>query len=414
MWFLELGPRGWRGCMRPVGDWVMRSGHLLVLAAWSWGLGGCGGYQYYNRAQYVHRDDAALRFSQDDTGAIFFKTTYFYPVRDWFDWRWHWSCLSGKPLSASNLSANGVVANSSFYTNRAIAGVSGAVLARGAGTGQRPVGPWQVDKVKEGGGTVGFFGRDGRGRRYLVKLDEASRPELGSRAAAVASRIYHALGYFVPATYVVTVSGTGDDRFDERRATASEFVSGEVLGVYKYDWVKDRREFRALKLAAMWLNDVDRSDNNNLAAAENGLVTFYLLDFNGALGSWQGRPKQPWQGCRYRWDVEKQLLWLATLGLAGEGDCPGRTATCSERLGFLRGSFEAGRWRPEKPNTAFDRLGEADAAWMAEKIAQFSREQLEAIVAEAQFSDEAEAQRLVELLLERRAVVLAYARKLGQ
>jgi len=385
-----------------------------VLGVLAWGLGGCSGYQYYNRAGYVHKGDAGVRFSEDDTGAIFFKTTYFYPVRDVFDWRWQWSRLCGKPLPTSNLSANGTVENSSFYTNRPIAGVSGEVLARVAGTGERPVGPWQVDKVKVGGGTPGFFGRDASGRRYLVKLDDADRPELGSGAAAVVSRLYHALGYLVPATYVVTVSGTGDERFDGRRATAVELVGGEVLGIYKYDWVKDRREFRALKLAAMWLNDVDRSDNNNLATAEaDGLVRFYLLDFNGALGSWQGRAKEPWQGQRYRWDVEHQLVWLATLGLAGGGRGEEEGATCSQQLGYLRGRFEAEQWRSEKPNPAFERMSGADAAWMGAKIGQFSREQLAAIVAEARYSDAAEAERLVTLLLERRAVVLAYARQLG-
>ena len=106
-----------------------------------------------------------------------------------------------------------------------------------------------------------------------------------------------------------------------------------------------------------------------------------MLDFNGALGSWQGRAKEKWQGCRYRWDVEKQIQWVFTLGTARTCGVRAHPKIVSKTLGYIRLEFEPLRWRGEKPNTAFDRMTDEDAAWMAEKIARFSREQLQAIIA---------------------------------
>jgi len=213
----------------------------------------------------------------------------------------------------------------------------------------------------------------------------------------------------VPETYLITVSGTGDDRFDGKRALASRFVPGEVLGSFKFDWVRDRREFRGLKLAAAWLNDTDRAGQNTLAAVEDDLVTFYLLDFNGSLGSYRGGiPKESWIGCRYAWDVEKQVIGLfslLTLGLIQDKPCVRGEIVESLSLGYISTSLDPDQWRPEKPNTAFDSMTEDDAVWMAGKMAQFSREQLAAIVAEAKI-DETEAKRLLEVLLSRRRAVL--------
>ena len=77
----------------------------------------------------------------------------------------------------------------------------------------------------------------------------------------------------------------------------------------------------------------------------------------------------------------------------------------SQSLGYISMSLDPDQWRPEKPNTAFESMTEEDAVWMARKMAQFSREQLAAIVAEARI-DKSEADRLVEILLSRREAIL--------
>jgi len=370
---------------------------------------GCRQYQYYNEAQLVRPDDKGVRFSDDETWEIFLKTTYFYPVRDLFDLRRQWGVIAGKGLPAKNLDENGAVPDSCFYTNRSIRGVDPAILARGANRGPAPSGPFTILKIKEKGVSPGFLGEDENGHKYLIKLEDTNYPHLAGTAEIVTSRIYWALGYFVPETYLVTINGTGDERFDGKRALASRFVPGEVLGGFKFDWVRDRREFRSLKLAAAWLNDTDRADQNTLAALEGDLILFYLLDFNGSLGSYrQGIPKAPWIGCRYAWDVEKQIIGLfriLSLGLIRDRPCEQGEIVESSSLGYISTSLDVDQWRPEKPNTAFNSMTEEDAVWMARKMAQFSREQLEAIVAEAKLSD-TEAKRLVEILLSRREAIL--------
>ena len=77
----------------------------------------------------------------------------------------------------------------------------------------------------------------------------------------------------------------------------------------------------------------------------------------------------------------------------------------SNSLGYIATRLDPDQWRPEKPNTAFESMTEEDAVWMTRKMAQFSREQLAAIVAEARI-DEREAERLVEILLSRREGIL--------
>ena len=97
---------------------------------------GCSQYQYYNEARFVRPDDKGVRFSDDETWEIFLKTTYFYPVRDFFDPTRQWGKITGKGLSAKNLDENGAVPDSSFYTNRTIRGVAPAILAQGPNRGR--------------------------------------------------------------------------------------------------------------------------------------------------------------------------------------------------------------------------------------------------------------------------------------
>ncbi|MBN2376941.1 MAG: hypothetical protein JXD22_11095 [Sedimentisphaerales bacterium] len=371
--------------------------------------GGCRQYQYYNQADFVHADSEHLRFSRDKTWQIFFKTTFFYPVRDCFNPDRISSVLFGKELQAKNLTETNQVPDSSFYTNRNIAELSPEIIAQGPNQGPPPQGPFKILKIKDTGGSRGFLGKDSLGQKFLIKLDSPDYPELGSSASIIGSRIYWALGYNVPETYLITITGTGNERFDGQRAIASKFISGQIRGIYKFDWVSDRREFRAMKLAAAWLNDLDRSDNNNLAAQQGDLIKFYILDFNAALGSWQGKPKQSWQGCQYRWDIGKQfsdMLTVLTLGLWRVRPCGQGDPAEPKSLGYLPLKFDPDRWYSEKPNTAFNKMTFEDALWMARKIAQFTPAQIKAIVDQAQLTDPAAAEKLFDALLKRRAIII--------
>lgn len=325
----------------------------------------------------------------------FMWTNYYYPVRDHVSFSWLGRAIVGD--EAWNITPDGGVADSSWYTNRDLATVNAANF----GGVEPPRPPWQIVREKPSGGTLGFIGRDATGRTWNVKLDAPEYPELGSAAEAIAARLYWALGYNAPACFVTHVSGTGDARFEGRRAAAVEMIAGELRGAASLDRYRMRREVRALRVVCAWLNDTDRDDRNTLVSVGPAGTRVWLIDFNSALGSWNGRPKEPWRGRRYVWDIEWQWVQILTLGLVGPEVDP-REPVVSPAVGRFSARFDPHYWRTQHPRTPFDRLTRADAAWMLAKIGRVSDELLERIVAAGQYGNPADGARVVELLKSRR------------
>lgn len=363
---------------------------------------GCVDMRYQNTATVF---DRPFRAADDPVWIIWLKTSYFYPVRDHATFSWLGRALCGD--EAWNVNAAGGVDDGPFFVERNIPSVTPREAGAGAATDPPPRPPWTVTKRKESGRTSGFIGRDASGRTFLVKLDEPEYPELGTGAEVIGSRIAWLMGYRVPAVYLVTIDGTGEAAFDGRRAIASLFVPGKVVGGFKFDHYRMRREIRALRLVCAWLNDTDRSDNNTLVSIQDGRAVCYQIDFNSCLGSWNGRPKEPWRGWRHEWDVQCQLLAFFTIGLLPR--LPTDTPVRSPAVGTYDLLAHAGaeRWRSENASTAFDRCTDADGIWMARRMAAVSREQLEAIVAAANYSRPEDASAVLHMLLERRRRVLA-------
>lgn len=370
---------------------------LLCLAAV-----GCADMRYDNTADVFDRPFVA---SNDAVWLIWLKSSYFYPVRDYVGLTWAGRLLLGD--KAWDVDSEGGVADGPFFVNREIESISPDQAGVGAAVGPPPIGPWRIKHRKHKGRTPGFIGEDADGRTFLVKLDDPEFPELGTSAEIIGSRIAWLMGYRVPAIHLVTLDGTGDPDLDGRRATASLFVPGDVLGEFKFDHYRMRREIRALRLVSAWLNDTDRGDNNALVSVQDGRAMCYLIDFNSCLGSWNGRPKEPWRGWRHEWDVEYQILGLFTLGILP--DLPTDTEVRSPAIGRfdLLTHADARRWRSECANTAFDRVTDADADWIARRMAAVSRAQLESIVGAAQYSRVEDARAALQMLIERRRRVLA-------
>jgi hypothetical protein len=67
---------------------------------------------------------------------------------------------------------------------------------------------------KNEGVTPGLVIRDSKGRRYFLKFDPKSNPEMASAADAIGSRFFYALGYNTPENYIVT--------FDRNRLVVDE------------------------------------------------------------------------------------------------------------------------------------------------------------------------------------------------
>lgn len=136
-----------------------------------------------------------------------------------------------------------------------------------------------------------------------------------------------------------------------------------------------------------------------------GRARYYLIDFNGSLGSWQGLPKEPWRGWRYVLDLEWGPLMLVTLGLVHPGFDPNQPVV-SRAVGRFDGRVDPKRWRNQMPVTAFDRMTDEDGRWMARRIANFTEEHLRAIIAEARLSHTSDADYLLKSLLERRRRII--------
>ncbi|MBN1490935.1 MAG: hypothetical protein JXA69_13540 [Phycisphaerae bacterium] len=344
------------------------------------------------------------RRSHDESAfAVGFKTTVAYPVRDWVTFTWLGRAIVGDP--AWNVGEDGTVADSSFFVDRHLGDCPIDEVARGACTGPPPQPPFELVDADVGGGTPKVILRDALGRTFFVKPDDPAWSGLGSSASVISSRILWALGYHVPAIYPIILTGTGRADLDGRRASAALAVPGDVCGHFKFDWFRLRREFRGLRLACAWLNDTDRVDTNTLVTVVDGQARYYLIDVNSTLGSWQGRPKPAWRGWRYWWDVEWQLAGALTFGLARPGYDPDQPIV-SEAIGRFDARFDPRTWRPQFPSTAFDRMTDADARWMTARIAALGPEQLRAIVAEAGLDAPSDADYLLEILLERRRMIL--------
>ncbi len=98
------------------------------------------------------------------------------------------------------------VPDSNWFTNRAgTRPITAEEMTRGPNddNGAAP-GKWAVSR-KSNGVSAGFTITDPRGRRYFLKFDPPGLPELGTGAEAVVTRLFHALGYYVPQTIVGTL-----------------------------------------------------------------------------------------------------------------------------------------------------------------------------------------------------------------
>ncbi|MGD8452229.1 MAG: hypothetical protein PVJ57_10460 [Phycisphaerae bacterium] len=357
---------------------------LLALVA-----GGCAGRHHHHHC----------RASHDDVPAAFFKSSILVPGRDLVTADPLWRLMFGG--EARDDGTDG----SPFHVVRTPEKLLPQRVALGACTAPPPELPLKILKPKKGGATPGFIGEDAGGRKFLVKLDHPDYPELGSTAEVVGSRLLWALGYHVPPVYLVQISGTGDPRFDGQRATATLFIE-DARGHFHFDWFRDRREVRGLRLACAWLNDTDRVGPNTLVTVTDDVVQYYLIDFNSCLGSWQGRPKEVWRGWRHQGHVGWWLAGVVTLGLVHPEPDPTQPIVSAAIGRFTADGFDARRWRPQWHNGAFKRMTAKDARWLTAQLARLDRPQIEAAVAAAELSDPRDAAYLVQTLLRRRDIIL--------
>jgi hypothetical protein len=309
-------------------------------------------------------------------------------------------------------------------------------------------GKWTVVSAKNEGVTPGFVILDANKRRFFIKFDPLSNPEMATSADAITSRFFHALGfhvpdnniiYFVPDQLVlgedVTLPGvngkphkmTRRDLMEillkvpkgengKYRATASLALPGRPVGPPRYYGTRTddpndivpherRRDQRGLHVIDAWLDhDDSRAINNQDAVVtENGrsFIRHFQLDFGSTLGSGTERANSPRSGAYYfGWKSSARQLftlgiWAPYWQFASYPHFPS--------IGKIEWKvFDPERWVPEYPNPAFLNRLPDDEFWGAKLVAAFSDEEIRAIVSMGQLSDKKAMDWLVECLAKRR------------
>lgn len=360
---------------------------------------------------------------------------------------------------ADNVNALDEVPNSSWFTNRiGMFSITPEQAARGACNGSPSIdttGPWTVVAAKPNGANPGFFIETKTGR-YLLKVDGQMQPQRATTADVIGSKIYWTAGYWVPCNEVVyfrreilkispdakTTTDAGDKRPISQadvntvldaafrlksgllRASVSRLLPGKPIGPFRYQGTRGddpndviphqhRRELRASRILAAWINHHDAREQNSLDIwVERGgrsYVRHYLLDFGDSFGGrWEHDPASRRVGFSYLFDVTDIGVDFFTLGLLPRAWYRVEMPKETELFGYYGWKyFVASTWKNDYPNPAFIEMTYRDALWMTRIIARFSDAHIRAIVEQAKLTDKRAEHYLIRALIKRRDKILA-------
>jgi len=143
---------------------------------------------------------------------------------------------------------------------------------------------------KTGGYSTKYRVRDAKGNEWIAKIGKEAQPD------TAANRLLWALGYETEIAYVVPhvkIEGKGD--FDNVRFEARP---ADVKRAGNWMWennpLKDKPEFRGLKILMVMINNWDMKDDNNEILAMRGDTTgegelrYIISDLGGSFGKTGG------------------------------------------------------------------------------------------------------------------------------
>lgn len=414
-------------------------------------------------AQKFYPDDP-IREDRDDLpidlpGAIELSPTYDLLLNTF-----HPPELEDPIPRAMNANTLGEVPDSSWFVNRIGAReMSLEELARGPeGKPPNRHEPLTVIAAKASGITPGFTVRDSEGRVYFVKFDPAEYPNLSTAADVIAKNFFHAIGYNVPAAFIIylrpgelqidpqarvrlpgnklvpmdrdfllrTLDRAGHHPDGSVRAVASLEVPGRNVGPFSFYGTRPddpndvvphqhRRELRGYRLFCAWLNHDDSRAINTLDSylgdPGQGHLRHYLIDFGSTLGSGSDHlrriaPQEPRSGNEYLVDFDDVWKAAYTFGIRDRAWRKVRYLYPEHaEIGRIEADFfDPQRWKPEYPNPAFDRMRGEDAFWAAKIVARFTDEAVRAIVATGDFRSRDSERALADILIRRRDKVIDY------
>jgi hypothetical protein len=364
--------------------------------------------------------------------------------------------------AATNVNAYDEVPNSSWFEGRlGFRSLTPEDVFRGT-CGDKVLDPsaadgsWTIDKGKDNGANPGFrVNIKGLGK-FMLKTDPETEPDRATGATAIASRIYHAVGYnstcdsvvyFKPSLLklkpglTITNNQGVTTKFDQAaldvilskashrnglvRMVASRWLPGKPIGPFRYEGTRDddpndviphedRRDVRGGRLLAAWLNHFDSREQNTMdiflpvdpdKKDGPGFVQHYIIDFGDSFGSrWTVDGISRRLGNSYVFDAGHVGEDFVTLGMI-ERPWERQQLTGGVFNYFSARDFDPEQWRGEYPNPAFMRMTEQDGAWMARILASFTNELVTAAVKVGQY-DVASERYLIETLIQRRDAIL--------
>src|SRR5580765_2313117 len=360
-----------------------------------------------------------------------------------------------KSIAAQGINTLGDVLDGSWYVNRhARTRMSPAELRSGSGDAQPPsmTGAWHVLLLKNQGLRPTLVFRDSENRVYLLRFDGRNAPELATGAEMIGSRFFHALGYYVPETYltqfnrdqlVVETNATDvtsnagvrqllpehidrlletvDRRSDGRyRAVALRVPTDGVslIGPFQLFGTRSddpndvvphehRRELRGLQVFSAWLNHtrMDALHTFDIVVQPSEQpphVRHYLYDFSTALGSGITGPKPVWEGRDPMYGQNTALRNVAGLGIYTPGWMRAKYPGLPAVGGFDAKTFEPDKWTPLFDVAPVANRLPDDAFWAARQVAAFTDEDIRAIVQAAQYSDPEAERWIADCLIDRR------------
>jgi len=366
-------------------------------------------------------------------------------------------------FEAKNVNSMDEVPDSSWFTNRI--GVR-PYTAEEIQTGSCPkvmLDPekdpdftWVVDQGKPNGANPGFRVNVKSAGKFMLKADQARESEKATGATAIASRIYHAAGWWTVCDTVVYVprrllkltpdlkfadnSGVtrtfdqealdkvlngAQKRGDTYRMLASRWLPGRTVGPFKYEETRpedpndvipheDRRDLRGARLIAAWLGHFDSREQNTMTTwmsadkekkdSSPGYNLHWYIDLGDCFGShWEWESLNRRINKSYYFDPGDVGQDLITLGIPTRPWDRAKVTKGAEMFAFFPADdFDPEDWKGGYPNPAFARMTELDGAWAARILTRFSDDLIAAAVKVGDYTDPFHNDVLTKTLIKRR------------
>ena len=358
-------------------------------------------------------------------------------------------------IESGGVNTMGEVLDGEWFVNRhATRRLTPAQLRAGSGMDHAPLqdGAWRILAVKPYGVRPGILMADGRDQLYILIVDPPDHREMSTGAHMVSSRMLHAIGYYVPETYLVSFereklvvaegaeieSSAGNTRalieqdVDEFLRSVARTASGRYRASAIYvsppEWGgflgptqvyttrsddpndivphEHRRDLRGLSVVGAWINfsTMRAVSTTDVLVDVDGIprIRHFLVDLWATLGSGYDEVKRAQEGNDPFFDPSASLknivgfgFWSPSWMRAVYPDIP------------AVGRFESTVFDPEKWTTTeglapFENRLPDDEFWAAKQVMAFTDADIATVVSTGEYNDSEAATWITRTLIERR------------